>query len=172
MTESGKIKTNWIMCLVMNLSGGIGHLYRLRRAAHTRSMTWQSPGKSRRRDLRPWHRKIAGTRSLRVLSSVQTWLSSCITSPKLPHSVLHHLPPIPVSVLRDLTQLPDSELQSQPPVPARCSPLRNQDKSTIGRLRSFVCIADDAPEKRVNVSVEQYFVTMHQKKYLKRNRAP
>ncbi|EEW3742363.1 hypothetical protein COD56_07070 [Escherichia coli] len=54
-----------------------------------------------------------------------------------------------MSVLRDLTQLPDSELAA---VPARRSPLRNQDKSTIGRLRSVVCIADDAPEKRVNMS--------------------
>ncbi|EFA5327622.1 hypothetical protein EYX55_28080 [Escherichia coli] len=27
-----------------------------------------------------------------------------------------------------------------------------QNKSTIVRLRSFVCIADDAPEKRVNMS--------------------
>ncbi|NGI53764.1 hypothetical protein G5693_27795, partial [Escherichia coli] len=32
-----------------------------------------------------------------------------------------------------------------------------QNKSTIVRLRSFVCIADDAPEKRVNMSSpEQY----------------
>ncbi|EOY9770549.1 hypothetical protein ACQGYV_005120, partial [Escherichia coli] len=49
-------------------------------------------------------------------------------------------------------QLPDSVLHSPPPVPARRSPLRKQNKSTIVRLRSFVCIADDAPEKRVNMS--------------------
>ena len=35
--------------------------------------------------------------------------------------------------------------------------IRNQDKSTIGRLRSFVCIADDAPEKRVNMSSPEYY---------------
>ncbi|ETD49370.1 hypothetical protein Q459_16030, partial [Escherichia coli ATCC BAA-2215] len=32
-----------------------------------------------------------------------------------------------------------------------------QNKSTIVRLRSFVCIADDAPEKRVNMSSPEYY---------------
>ncbi|EFH9021705.1 hypothetical protein EGX56_23470 [Escherichia coli] len=32
-----------------------------------------------------------------------------------------------------------------------------QNKSTIVRLRSFVCIADDAPEKRVNMSLPEYY---------------
>ena len=64
----------------------------------------------------------------------------------IPGAALHHLPPVPVSVLRDLTQLPDSVLQNPPPIPAWRSPLRKQNKSTIVRLRSFVCTADDAPE--------------------------
>ncbi|API12783.1 hypothetical protein EGX65_20650 [Escherichia coli] len=34
-----------------------------------------------------------------------------------------------------------------------------QNKSTIVRLRSFVCIADDAPEKRVNMSSPEYYLT-------------
>ncbi|HFV1453639.1 TPA: hypothetical protein ACH72T_005055, partial [Escherichia coli] len=62
-----------------------------------------------------------------------------------------------MSVLRDLTQLPDSVLQNPPPIPAWRSPLRKQNKSTIIRLRSFVCIADDAPEKRVNMSSPEYY---------------
>ncbi|WP_137561163.1 hypothetical protein, partial [Escherichia coli] len=33
-----------------------------------------------------------------------------------------------------------------------------QNKSTIVRLRSFVCIADDAPEKRVNMSSPEYYI--------------
>ncbi|MGT5054175.1 hypothetical protein ACRWG2_25720, partial [Escherichia coli] len=33
-----------------------------------------------------------------------------------------------------------------------------QNKSTIVRLRSFVCIADDAPEKRVNMSSPEYYL--------------
>ncbi|MCV8014144.1 hypothetical protein ODR15_21425, partial [Escherichia coli] len=32
-----------------------------------------------------------------------------------------------------------------------------QNKSAIVRLRSFVCIADDAPEKRVNMSSPEYY---------------
>ncbi|MGT5088262.1 hypothetical protein ACRWHE_24045, partial [Escherichia coli] len=75
----------------------------------------------------------------------------------IPGAVLHHLPSVPVSVLRDLTQLPDSVLQNPPPIPAWRSPLRKQNKSTIIRLRSFVCIADDAPEKRVNMSSPEYY---------------
>ncbi|MBP2794704.1 hypothetical protein J8352_22805, partial [Escherichia coli] len=35
-----------------------------------------------------------------------------------------------------------------------------QNKSTIVRLRSFVCIADDAPEKRVNMSSPEYYLTV------------
>lgn len=62
-----------------------------------------------------------------------------------------------MSVLRDLTQLPDSVLQNPSPIPAWRSPLRKQNKSTIVRLRSFVCIADDAPEKRVNMSSPEYY---------------
>ncbi|MEB7341037.1 hypothetical protein NEN52_25625, partial [Escherichia coli] len=42
-------------------------------------------------------------------------------------------------------------------IPAWRSPLRKQNKSTIIRLRSFVCIADDAPEKRVNMSSPEYY---------------
>lgn len=44
----------------------------------------------------------------------------------IPGAVLHHLPPVPVSVLRDLTQLPDSVLQNPPPIPAWRSPRRNR----------------------------------------------
>ncbi|EFE7458556.1 hypothetical protein F9J28_19535 [Escherichia coli] len=47
------------------------------------------------------------------------------------------------------------------------TPLRNQDKSTIGRLRSFVCIADDAPEKRVNMSSPERFCQTLQFNYLR-----
>ncbi|MBP2794293.1 hypothetical protein, partial [Escherichia coli] len=37
-----------------------------------------------------------------------------------------------------------------------------QNKSTIVRLRSFVCIADDAPEKRVNMSSPEYYNSLIQ----------
>ncbi|WP_205694957.1 hypothetical protein, partial [Escherichia coli] len=62
-----------------------------------------------------------------------------------------------MSVLRDLTQLPDSVLQNPPPIPAWLVAPAQQNKSTIVRRRSFVCIADDAPEKRVNMSSPEYY---------------
>ncbi|HGV2852384.1 TPA: hypothetical protein ACNCHT_005376, partial [Escherichia coli] len=38
-----------------------------------------------------------------------------------------------------------------------------QNKSTIVRLRSFVCIADDAPEKRVNMSSPECYILPYEK---------
>lgn len=73
----------------------------------------------------------------------------------IPGAVLHHLPPVPVSVLHDLTQLADSVLQSPPPVPARRSSLCNP----IVRRRSFVCAASDSPEKCVNMSSPERYVS-------------
>ncbi|WP_218077402.1 hypothetical protein, partial [Escherichia coli] len=45
-----------------------------------------------------------------------------------------------------------------------------QNKSTIVRLRSFVCIADDAPEKRVNMSSPERYVNPLPRRVHKNNK--
>ncbi|EEU9546798.1 hypothetical protein FXI24_21540 [Escherichia coli] len=53
-----------------------------------------------------------------------------------------------------MTRLSSSEPASDTSLAAAPA---QQNKSTIVRLRSFVCIADDAPEKRVNMSSPEYY---------------
>ncbi|WP_445451558.1 phage tail tip domain-containing protein, partial [Escherichia coli] len=53
-----------------------------------------------------------------------------------------------------ITRLSSSEPASDTSLAAAPA---QQNKSTIVRLRSFVCIADDAPEKRVNMSSPEYY---------------